>query len=166
MEIEPGGIAEVTVRTRPITIARGDAASGVLTLTPVAGAAVRVPWAVVLRAPRGLLGPLTLSRRSFKPSESKPAVVVVRAGRVLRSPRGNEVVPILRLDVELWTADGKRLGLLARLRDLLPGRYAFGLTGRGPGGAVLEPGRYRLRVYAWPTAGGPPGLRSIPFSIL
>ena len=165
VEIEPGGTAEVAVRTRPITIARGDAASGVLTLTPVAGAAVRVPWAVVLRAPRGLLGPLTLSRRSFDPSESKPAVVLVRAGRVLRSPRGNEVVPILRLDVELWTADGKRLGLLARLRDLLPGRYAFGLTGRGPGGAVLEPGRYRLRVYAWPTAGGPPGQRSIPFSI-
>jgi subtilisin family serine protease len=165
VEIEPGHTVEVTVRTRPITIARGDAASGALTLTPVAGAAVRVPWAVVLRAPRGLLGPLTLSRRSFKPSESKPAVVVVRAGRVLHAPRGNEVVPILRLDVELWTADGKRLGLLARLRDLLPGRYAFGLTGRGPGGAVLEPGRYRLRVYAWPTAGGPPGLRSIPFSI-
>ncbi|HEY8773660.1 MAG TPA: S8 family serine peptidase [Gaiellaceae bacterium] len=165
VEIEPGGIAEVTVRTRPITIARGDAASGVLTLTPVAGAAVRVPWAVVLRAPRGLLGPLTLSRRSFEPSESRPAVVVVRAGRVLRSSRGNEVVPLLRLDVELWTADGKRLGLLARLRDLLPGRYAFGLTGRGPGGVRLEPGRYRLRVYAWPTAGGPPGLRSLSFSI-
>jgi hypothetical protein len=119
----------------------------------------------VLRAPRGLLGPLTLSRQSFEPSESKPAVVLVRAGRVLRSERGNEVVPILRLDVELWTADGRRLGLLARLRDLLPGRYAFGLTGRGPGGAVLAPGRYRLRVYAWPTAGGPPGQRSIPFSI-
>jgi subtilisin family serine protease len=165
VELEPGGIGEVTVRTRPITIARGDAASGVLTVTPVAGAAVRVPWAVVLRAPRGLLGPLTLSRRSFKPSESSPTVVVVRAGRVLRSPRGNEVVPLLRLDVELWTADGKRLGLLARLRDLLPGRYAFGLTGRGPGGAVLQPGSYRLRVYAWPTAGGPPDLRSISFSI-
>ena len=63
---------------------------------------------------------------------------------------------MLRLDVELRTAKGKRLGLLARLRDLLPGRYAFGLTGPRPGGSVLAPGRYRLRVFAWPTGGGAP----------
>ena len=36
----------------------------------------------------------------------------------------------------------------ARLRDLLPGRYAFGLTGRGPGGKVLQPGTYVLRLRA------------------
>ena len=46
---------------------------------------------------------------------------------------------MLRLDVELRTAGGKRLGLLARLRDLLPGRYAFGLTGHGPTGQLLDP---------------------------
>jgi hypothetical protein len=165
VEVEPGATALVRVRTRPITIAKGDAASGTLTLTPVSGGTVRVPWAVVLRRPRGLLGPLALSRKSFKPSESKPAVVALRVGRVVRAPGGSSVVPVLRLDVELWTADGRRLGLLARLRDLLPGRYAFGLTGRGPGGIVLPRGRYRLRVYAWPTAGGPPESRSIPFSI-
>jgi subtilisin family serine protease len=165
VEIDPGGVARVTVRTRPITVTKGDAASGALTFTPVGGAALRVPWAVVLRRPRGLLGPLSLSHKSFKPSERKPAVVALRAGRVLRTPGGNQVVPILRLDVELWTAAGKRIGLLARIRDLLPGRYAFGLTGRGPGGRPLAPGRYRLRVYAWPTGGGPPASRSIPFSI-
>ena len=71
---------------------------------------------------------------------------------------------MLRLDVELWTDDGKRLGLLARLRDLLPGRYAIGLTGRGPGGKVLAPGAYRLRVFAWPTGGGRPTVRSVPFT--
>ncbi len=165
VEIEAGGTAEVTVRTRPITIAKGEAASGALTLTPVAGAAVRVPWAVVLRRPRGLLGPLSLSAATPKPSERKPAIVAFRAGRVIRARSGSEVVPVLRLDVELWRADGKRIGLLVRLRDLLPGRYAFGLTGRGPGGAVLAPGRYRLRVYAWPTGGGPADSRSIAFSI-
>ena len=74
---------------------------------------------------------------------------MVRAGRVVRSPRGNNVYPVLRLDVELWRADGKRLGLLARLRDLLPGRYAFGLTGRGPGRRASRAGRVsspRLRL--------------------
>ena len=65
---------------------------------------------------------------------------------------------MLRLDVELRTAAGKRLGLLARLRDLLPGRYAFGITGHGPNGQLLEPGRYELRVLAWPTGGGPPSI--------
>ncbi len=99
------------------------------------------------------------------PSEQRPAVVVLRAGRVIRSPKSNAVVPVLRLDVELWTAEGKRLGLIARLRDVLPGRYAFGLTGRGPGGKVLPKGRYRLRVFAWPTAGGGPDTRSVGFTI-
>jgi hypothetical protein len=131
LEIEAGKSAEIRVTTPPITVARGEAASGVLTITPLAGTAVRIPWAVVLRRSTGLLGPPTLSRRRFKPSEQKPAVVAVRAGRVFRSQGGSGVVPVLRLDVELWTAKGKRLGLVARLRDVLPGRYAFGLTGGG-----------------------------------
>ena len=52
------------------------------------------------------------------------------------------------LEVELWTAAGKKLGTLARLRDLLPGRYALGLTGRGVSGRALAPGRYVLRLQA------------------
>ena len=165
LEVEPGGTAEVTLATPPITVVRGEAASGLLTVTPVAGTALRVPWAIVLRRGSGLLGPLSLTQRRFKPSERKPAVVMLRAGRVIRSPGGNAVIPVLRLDVELWTADGKRLGLVARLRDLLPGRYAFGLTGRGPGGKLLARGRYRLRVFAWPTGGGAPDTRSVGFTI-
>jgi subtilisin family serine protease len=165
LAIEPGAVGEVTVRIPPITIAEGNAAAGFLTVTPLAGIPVHIPWAVVLRQGRSLLGPLTLSGAAFKPSESKPAVVVVSAGRVLRSAEGNTVVPVLRLDVELWTDKGKRLGLLTRLRDLLPGRYAIGLTGRGPGGSVLRPGAYRLRVFAWPTGGGPPSIRSVRFRI-
>jgi hypothetical protein len=112
-----------------------------------------------------LLGSLVLSRRAFKPSETRPAVVIVTAGRVLRSGAWNTVLPVLRLDVELWTGNGKRLALLTRLRDLLPGRYAIGLTGRGTNGKVLKPGAYSLRVFAWPTSGGPPSTRSIDFRI-
>jgi hypothetical protein len=165
LEIEPGATGEITVGTQPITVAKGASAAGVLTITPLAGTPVRVPWAVVLRPGGDLLGPLTLTRRTFKPSEQRPAVVVLRAGRVIRAGKGNAVVPVLRLDVELWSADGKRLGLVARLRDVLPGRYAFGLTGRGPGGKVLPAGRYRLRIFAWPTGGGSPDTRSVAFTI-
>jgi hypothetical protein len=60
--------------------------------------------------------------------------------------------PLARLDVELWRG-GERIGLLARLRDVLPGSYAFGLTGRGPGGEPLARGTYRLRVLAVPPDG-------------
>ncbi|HEY7604806.1 MAG TPA: S8 family serine peptidase [Gaiellaceae bacterium] len=165
VEIEPGATAQIDVTAPPITIAHGEAALGSLTVTPLTGAAVRVPWAVVLRPARALLGPLTLSRSAFKPSEARPSIAVLRVGRVLRTADGNTVVPVLRLDVELWTADGKRLGLLTRLRDLLPGRYAIGLTGHAPGGTALKRGAYRLRVFAWPTGGGRPTVRSVPFRI-
>jgi len=165
IELEPGATGELVVRARLLSTVHAEAATGTLTLTPVGGAAIRVPWSVVLRAPTDLLGQLALSQRAFKPSEQKPAIVLLRAGRVLRSPHGNEVVPVLRLDVELWTIGGKRLGLLARLRDLLPGRYAFGLTGHGPAGQLLAPGRYELRVIAWPTGGGPPSSQATKFTI-
>jgi hypothetical protein len=74
------------------------------------------------------------------------------------------VHPVSRLDVWLWRG-GNRLGLLARLRDLLPGRVIFGLTGRGPDGTVLPAGRYRLQLIAIPTGDGPPTSRTIEFRI-
>jgi hypothetical protein len=74
-------------------------------------------------------------------------------------------VPVLRLDLQLETDAGKPLGLLTRLRDLLPGRYSFGLTGRDPKGQLLGPGSYRIRAMAWPTAGGLPSTATIRFTI-
>jgi hypothetical protein len=86
------------------------------------------------------------------------------AGLVAAAPAGTQVHPVGRLDVELWHA-GKRIGLLARLRDLLPGRVAIGLTGRGPGGKLLAPGRYQVRLLAFPTSKGLTTSRTIPFRI-
>ena len=57
------------------------------------------------------------------------------------------------------------LGLLARVRDLLPGRYTFGLTGRDANGGVLAPGDYRLRLVAWPTGRGSATVRTIGFTV-
>ena len=80
------------------------------------------------------------------------------------APAGTEVHPVSRLDVWLWRGRN-RLGLLARLRDLLPGRIAFGLTGRGPDGTVLPHGAYRIELVAAPTGDGPTTTRTIGFRI-
>ncbi|HYX77454.1 MAG TPA: hypothetical protein VE757_09790, partial [Gaiellaceae bacterium] len=77
---------------------------------------------------------------------------------------GAEVHPVSRLDVWLWRG-GNRLGLLGRLRDLLPGTITFGLTGRGPDGTVLPPGHYRVQLVARPTGDGPPTYETIRFRI-
>ena len=61
--------------------------------------------------------------------------------------------------------DREELGNLAQLRDLLPGRYAFGLTGRDAEGETLEPGRYRLELTAYPTGPGQPTRASLTFTI-
>ena len=60
---------------------------------------------------------------------------------------------------------GTKLGILAQLRDLLPGRYAFGLTGRDAKGETLDPGRYRVQLTAFPTGEGPPSKVSVVFAI-
>ena len=52
-----------------------------------------------------------------------------------------------------------------RLRDVLPGRYTFGLTGRDPNGQLLAPGTYSVRVVAYPVDIGPPSRRKLTFTI-
>ena len=72
------------------------------------------------------------------------------AGRVDGPPERPQILPLARLDVELYR--GKRnVGRLVRLRDLLPGRYALGVTGRGPQGATLRSGAYVIRIGARPS---------------
>jgi hypothetical protein len=48
---------------------------------------------------------------------------------------------------------------------VLPRRYAFGITGRGPSGKPLRNGPYRLRLVAWPAAGGKAVVQTVPFSV-
>jgi len=143
----------------------GDLASGVISVAPDGGVALRIPWAIGLHAEStGLLTRVALSTRSFAPSDTAPARLVFQAGRLVHRA-GIQVVPVARLDVQLLRADGTAVGLLARLRDLLPGHYAFGLTGRDPAGARLPPGDYRLRLVAFPTLPGRPTRASVDFAI-
>src|SRR5919201_6110486 len=140
---------------------------GSIRVTPVGGERMRIAWIVAMRPTRlALLGPVRVSTHSFAPSDASPAVLTFQAGRVLQGDGGPSVQPLSRLDVELWDETEtrpSRLGLLARFRDVLPGRYAIGLTGRAPHGKVLHRGRYRVRLIAFPTIRALPTRRSVVF---
>ncbi len=126
-------------------------AQGSVVVSPRASTPLRIPWTVMLGPrPASLLTDVSLSTTSFRPSDATPAVLAFRAGRLLTDAHGFEIQPVARLDVALVDPDGHSRGLLARLRDLLPGRYALGLTGRDPSGNTLEPGVYTLRLVAVP----------------
>lgn len=169
LQIEPGRAAALEVRGR-ITHAPGGGllAEGSILLTPVGGATARVPWVIGFRPahPR-LLADLRLSAARFAPSLTPPSILSFAVGRVVARRGATSLQPVSRLDVELWTTSRRprRLGLLARLRDVLPGRPALGLTGYGPDGKVLRRGTYRLRLVAFATAGGPASRRSVLFTV-
>jgi hypothetical protein len=102
-----------------------------------------------------------------------PAVLAVDVGRVLRVDGSASdgpatvpaIAPVARFALDLWNEAGQRLGTLATLTDVLPGRYTFGITGRSPAGADLEPGNYTLRVIARPVDGTRRSVRVVHFTI-
>jgi hypothetical protein len=171
--VQPSHFLLLQDRTRTIRITARLAArppaelgSGTLVIGPDGGQTVRVPWAIDFRPYTGaLLSRLHLSDRRFEASDSAPAVLSLHAGNVVASGSRVEIEPVSRLDVRLFGPSGEDLGLLARVRDLLPGRYDFGLTGRDPVGRFLAPGTYRLRLDAFPVLPGPPTRRALSFTI-
>ncbi len=169
LSLEPGARELVTLQASAGETAEG-AVGGVFVVQPAGSQAVRVPWAVSFRSGRqaSLLTDVKLSNDSFEPSGAAPAVVAFQAGRADTAPDGDTIEPVALLTAELRRADGRRLGTLIRMRDLLPGRYAFGLTGRSAAGKRLAPGEYVLRLRAKPVAGDVGAAASIvdvPFTI-
>lgn len=165
--LEPGG--EVTVRVKASfagTPTPGPAAAGTMEITSKATLPLRVPWAIPFgRADAPLLSQLQLSRKTFKPSDTSPAVLSFRAGDLSSGDGGSQVQPVGRLDMVLANSEGRHLGLLVRMRDLLPGSYAFGLTGRDPNGNTLPTGDYTLTLGAFPPDGSRPTFRKVTFTI-
>jgi hypothetical protein len=137
----------VTARSAP----RARIVTGVIQVAPSGSEPLRVPWALSFRRySTNLLPRVSLSESSFKASDTSPAVLTIQAGSLVRDD-GIQIQPVSRLDILLYTASGRFAGVLDRLRNLLPGSYSFGITGRGPSSAPLPPGRYELRLAAWPT---------------
>ena len=112
---------------------------------------VHVPWAVAVPADVDLVTRLVLKPTGTRISDATPAALSFVAGAVTAAP-DPQVRAVELLEVELWRR-GTRLGLLARRRELLPGRYTFGLTGRGVTGARLPRGLYAIRLVAYPGDG-------------
>ncbi len=165
--LRQGATAKVEVTARLAAAPVGDVGAGSVEIRPDGGGSpLRLPWAIDYRPFTGpLLSTARLTTKAFAPSAAAPARLVVDAGAVVSNGALFEVQPVARLDVQLFGPSGEGLGLLARIRDLLPGRYTFGLTGRDPDGAELAPGAYRLRLVAWPTNGGRPTVRPAAFSV-
>jgi hypothetical protein len=163
----PGRSVRVHVRARVTSKLVGTApAEGVVIVTPAAGREIRVPWTITFGKRRSPgLASVRLSTRTFSPSDAAPALLSFVAGSVRPSAGDSDVLPLSRLDLDLWSLSGGRIGLLARLRDVLPGRYSFGVTGRDPTGAVLPKGDYQLRLVAFATDAGPPTTRTVGFTI-
>lgn len=166
LTLGPGQSADVAVTARLVHATSAGVVSGTLTIAPLTGAPLRIPWAVVTGpVSRELIGSAQLSSTAFKPSDGNPAVLLVELGRVEQKAGGVALQPVLRFDIRLRDHAGKDLGLLARLRDVLPGRYTFGLTGRGPNGHVLPAGRYALTLLAFPVPSGRAVTRSVVFTL-
>jgi subtilisin family serine protease len=167
VSLAAGRTVRVHIRARLSAKPDGIApAEGLLVATPAAGGGAHVPWTILFgsRVPAALSA-VRLSTHSFRPSDAAPAQLSFVAGSVVRVAGRAAVLPLSRLDLELWSRDGGRIGLLARLRDVLPGRYSFGVTGRDPTGSVLPSGDYQLRLQAYGTEAGPPTVRTVAFTI-
>ncbi len=138
LRIRPGASTDVVVRanTSNLSSAAG-AATGELVLRAGGASEVHVPWAVAVPAAVDLVSRVAITMTGTRVSDATPAALSFVAGSVTATP-DPQVRAVELMDVELWRG-GTRLGLLARRRELLPGRYTFGLTGRGPNGAATRP---------------------------
>jgi hypothetical protein len=139
---------------------------GYLVVHQEAGNEIRVPWVITFGPPeRAELNNVRLSSHAFAPSDVAPALLSFVAGAVPRSDTGQDVQAVQQLDLELWSPTGGRIGLLARMRDVLPGRYSYGVTGRDPTGSILPSGGYVLKLIAYATEGTGTTVRTVPFTI-
>jgi hypothetical protein len=165
--LEPGGEATIRVKASFAgTPTPGPPAAGTMEISSRATLPLRIPWTIPFgRSDAPLLSDLRLSKKTFKPSDTSPAVLSFRAGDVGPGDGGAQVQPVGRLDMVLTNFEGRHLGLLVRMRDLLPGSYAFGLTGRDPNGNTLPAGDYTLTLGAFPPDGSRPTFRTVTFTI-
>lgn len=165
LRLRPGRSGAVVVRaeTRNLSQEAG-AATGELVLRPQGSEEVHVPW-VVASPQRGvpLLTQVSLTSTANRVSDATPVILSLVAGSVAGDP-DPQIRPLQVLEVQLWR-DGTQLGTLVRRRELLPGRYTFGLTGRQANGERLARGAYVVRVVGVPGDGTRRQVVSVPYRV-
>jgi subtilisin family serine protease len=165
LRLRPGRSALVVVRaeTRNLSDQAG-AATGELVLRPEGSEEAHVPWVVGVPE-RGvpLLTQVSLTTTANRVSDATPAVLSLVAGSVAGEP-DPQIRPLELLEVQLWRGD-TQLGTLVRRREILPGRYTFGLTGRRADGERLPRGAYVVRVVARPGDGTRRQVVNVPYRV-
>ena len=166
VRVWPGQSAEIAVSARVPVLPKPPAAlGGLVEARAENGPALALPWVVAVPVTRfPVLRDVRLSREAFAPSDVDPVVLSFLIGRVDGRAERPQLLAVERLEIELLSG-GRRRGTLARERDLLPGRYAIGITGRDALGKVLPPGAYALRLVAFPTGGGRTDEITVPFRV-
>jgi subtilisin family serine protease len=166
VRLSPLGRARVLLRAVvPATPDGGGWAAGEITLHVSGSSGARVPWALAFPDPDvPLLSDVRVSKTGAKATDATPAVLSLVVGAVTGGKEPS-LRPVELLEVQLWSG-GAEVGPLARRRELLPGRYAFGLTGRDGRGDPLDPGAYEVRVVARVGDGTPPVVVRLPYPVL
>jgi len=164
--LRPGASLQIAVSAAVPLLPRAPAAlHGVVRVRIRKGATLQVRWTIAVPlAKRDLIRGAHLSSQVFGPSDVEPAVLTIVAGRIDGSAERPQLLPLEKLSIDLYRGD-RRLGRLALVRDMLPGRYSFGITGRGVNGRRLPAGGYGLRLTATPVGGGDADVETVPFTI-
>jgi minor extracellular serine protease Vpr len=150
--LRPRGSALVVVSANTTSLSsEAGVATGELVLRGSDTPEVHVPWTVAVPPAVDLVSRLRLRKTGTRVSDATPAALSFVAGSVTAAP-DPQVRAIELLEVEL-RRNGELIGVLARRRELLPGRYTFGLTGRGPTGTRLGAGPFTIRLVAYPGDG-------------
>ena len=140
------------------------AAVGELVLQVDGSPSIRLPWAMAAPAADvDLVSQVVVEETGDRISDATPAVVSFVAGAIEDGP-DPQVRPVEMLQVQLWRGR-KLLGVLSTRRELLPGRYSFGLTGRGPRGERLRRGAYVVKLVARPGDGTRRQVESVDYVV-
>ncbi len=164
--LKPGTDVKVMVSALVPLLPQAPAAlNGSVRVKVHGGGTLTVPWAIAVPVVGPDLIPFArLSSTSFAPSDVEPAVLTVIAGRVDGTAARPQLLPLDQVSIDLYRGT-RNLGRLALVRDVLPGRYSFGITGRGVKGRRLPPGRYALRITAVPAGEGARDDQTLPFTV-
>jgi subtilisin family serine protease len=154
VRLRPGASATVTILADTGDLSQeAGIATGEIVLRVAGSPEVHAPWAVAVPLRAELVSELSVKQSGRHTSVDTPAILTLVAGAVSAAAEP-QVRAVSTLEIELWRGT-EQLGVLARRRELLPGRYTFALTGRAPDGSRLRRGAYQLRVVAVPGDGTP-----------